>query len=117
MWEKKRMEGKMSYIKQIRKRCKDCMPDSVSDITKCESTECRLHPFRMGKRGKSDLTPLKSIKKYCKDFCMNGSYEELVHCASPSCSLFGYRMGKNPKRARPDLKGVPVPRKQKIRED
>lgn len=59
-------------------------------------------------------TPVKSIRKYCLDFCCCGSAHEVRLCPNTDCALYPFRLGTNPnfrraKQARGelhDLEGV-----------
>lgn len=39
------------------------------------------------------LTPLKSIKAYCKEQCCAGDTESWKNCTFTACLLFRYRLG------------------------
>jgi len=39
----------MTPVKSIRAYCLDCCGDSPKEVRCCPSSECPLHPFRMGK--------------------------------------------------------------------
>lgn len=40
------------------------------------------------------LTPVRSIKLYCKEMCCAGDLESWKNCTFDACFLFKYRMGK-----------------------
>lgn len=42
------------------------------------------------------LTPLKAIKKKCKEDCCAGDTKSWVDCKIKDCALWPYRFGKNP---------------------
>lgn len=46
---------------------------------------------------KSSLSPLKSIKTYCRQ-CSGDSPKEVKSCPIYICALFEYRLGRNPRR-------------------
>lgn len=62
----------------------------------------------MKNKGKRALSPLKSIKNYCKYHCCVGDRKSWVHCNVPNCYLFSYRLGRKP---------LPVQETQKNIED
>jgi len=41
---------RLTPIKAIRAKCKDCSGNQLAVIRKCQITACQLHPYRMGKR-------------------------------------------------------------------
>ena len=47
-------ERKLTPVKAIRMKCKDCCCDSVAEIRKCELTSCPLWRYRLGKRPTED---------------------------------------------------------------
>lgn len=40
------------------------------------------------------LSPLKSIKAYCKEMCCAGDIESWKNCTYNACFLFKYRLGQ-----------------------
>ena len=42
------------------------------------------------------LTPIQSIKAYCKYTCCNGSNKAWKNCDKTDCKLHGYRLGHRP---------------------
>jgi hypothetical protein len=40
----------LTPIRAIRKYCLDCLGGHYKEIRLCPSTDCALHPYRMGKR-------------------------------------------------------------------
>lgn len=40
------------------------------------------------------LTPIQSIKKYCRYDCCANELESWKHCTRPNCPLFQFRLGK-----------------------
>lgn len=91
----------MSYLKQIRKHCVDCMGGSYALVKDCPSNSCELWWHRMGKRlGKQERTPLRAIRAFCLQ-CV-GSPAEVSACTGkmifgPGCPLHRYRTGHNEK--------------------
>jgi len=45
---KYRLKGK-GNVKAIRRNCVDCMGGSFGAVEDCQTTDCDLHPYRMGK--------------------------------------------------------------------
>ncbi len=45
-----------------------------------------------------DVSPVRSIRKYCVQVCQSGSPKEARHCSNSECPLFPFRMGTNPNR-------------------
>lgn len=43
------------------------------------------------------LTPISSIKKYCKEQCSANDLISWKECSCIKCPLFAYRLGKRPK--------------------
>ena len=43
------------------------------------------------------LTPIKAIKKYCKEGCCASDFMSWKNCSLENCPLFVYRLGKRPK--------------------
>jgi len=48
------------------------------------------------KHGIKKITPIKSIKFYCKEMCCAGDQKSWKECVFTDCFLFPYRMGRNP---------------------
>ena len=46
-----------------------------------------------GDRVTFNLTPLKAIRKFCRE-CMDFQIYEIEKCTSKMCPLYPYRMGK-----------------------
>jgi len=42
------------------------------------------------------LTPIQSIKKYCRYDCCANDTMSWKNCSRPACPLFPYRLGKRP---------------------
>ncbi len=42
------------------------------------------------------LTPIQSIKKYCKELCSSSDLKSWKECNFDKCFLFSYRLGKRP---------------------
>jgi len=53
-----------------------------------------------------NLSPLKSIRKYCIE-CSGGSPKEVKLCPIEDCPFYPFRFGKNPNRAGIGGKGFP----------
>lgn len=47
---------------------------------------------------KKKLTPVQSIKKYCRYSCCSNDLISWKKCPSSDCPLHGYRLGKRPKK-------------------
>lgn len=43
------------------------------------------------------LTPVQSIKSYCRYFCANNDLDNWKNCSVETCVLWGYRLGHRPK--------------------
>lgn len=91
----------MSYLKQIRRHCVDCMGGQYALVTACPSDTCYLWPYRAGKGAEAEYTPLKSIRLFCLQ-CV-GSPEEVTKCTGKmlfdnDCHLWGFRSGHNARR-------------------
>lgn len=41
------------------------------------------------------MTPVQSIRRYCKD-CCGESLKEVRNCPDSQCPLYPFRLGKNP---------------------
>ena len=54
---KLRLKGR-GNVRAIRRNCVDCMGGSFWAVEECQTTDCDLHPFRMGK------TPLQTGKRW-----------------------------------------------------
>ena len=96
------MERDETYIrplKSIRLKCLDCASTS-NGVKACEFTGCPLYPLRFGKNIPKGTSRVKSIRKYCVQWCMNNQSKEVQHCPSEDCYLYLYRHGKNPFNAR-----------------
>jgi len=61
----------------------------------CETKECALYSYRLGKRPHGEPTALKAIKAFCLA-CVDGNQVEVKNCTGP-CHLHYYRLGHNPK--------------------
>lgn len=44
------MSKALTPIRAIRKKCLDCLGGHYKEVRQCSSTDCTLHPYRMGKR-------------------------------------------------------------------
>ena len=47
---------------------------------------------------KKKLTPIQSIKFYCKNLCCAGDLKSWKECPAIKCSLYQFRLGKRPKK-------------------
>lgn len=47
--------AKLTPLKAIRAKCRDCSNDQVAEIRKCPITDCALYEYRMGHRPKKDV--------------------------------------------------------------
>jgi hypothetical protein len=45
------------------------------------------------KKHKKSLSPIKSIKLYCKEMCCAGDMNSWKNCTLTHCSLYRYRLG------------------------
>jgi len=64
-------------------------------VNGCETKECALYSYRLGKRPHGEPTALKAIKAFCLA-CVDGNQVEVKNCTGP-CHLHFYRLGHNPK--------------------
>lgn len=98
------MTQKLTPVIAIRKYCLWCMGGSRKFVRECDTSDCPLHPFRMGKNPTGKGSRLKAIRKRCLD-CVGGSYSEVRKCNSypgnpdgiEECPLWLFRFGKNPR--------------------
>ncbi|MDL2217006.1 hypothetical protein LJB81_04680, partial [Desulfovibrio sp. OttesenSCG-928-M14] len=103
-------------IKSIRAYCLNCSGDNANEVRLCVSPQCKLYPYRLGKRPDADnhyegalLTPVKAIRARCLD-CSGFMPSEVRRCFLPECVLYHYRMGKNPNcRKMRDVEQKPLP--------
>jgi hypothetical protein len=51
---------RLTPIKAIRAKCKDCCANQLAKIRKCEITDCPLYPYRMGRRPKGKSEQIKT---------------------------------------------------------
>ncbi|MFQ5964691.1 MAG: hypothetical protein ACE5KZ_10430 [Candidatus Scalinduaceae bacterium] len=51
---------RLTPIKAIRAKCKDCCANQLAKIRKCQITDCPLHPYRMGKRPKEESEQIEA---------------------------------------------------------
>ena len=42
--------AKLTPVKAIRAKCRDCCADNVAEVRRCHIVDCALHEYRMGKR-------------------------------------------------------------------
>uniref|UniRef100_A0A6M3XU70 Uncharacterized protein n=1 Tax=viral metagenome TaxID=1070528 RepID=A0A6M3XU70_9ZZZZ len=80
----------------IRRECLTCMGGSTNMVDGCETKECALYSYRLGKRPHGEPTALKALKAFCLA-CVDGNQVEVKNCTGP-CHLHYYRLGRNPKR-------------------
>lgn len=52
----------LTPIKAIRTYCVGCCLGSCSEVRQCPSSNCSLHPYRLGKRPKGKITPRQVAK-------------------------------------------------------
>ena len=89
------MEKRLTYLQAIRKHCLWCCCDSAPEVKECESTDCALHPYRMGR--KPEVRPARSTLKSIRDYCKDCAIEENPRlCVDSQCELHEFRMGHNP---------------------
>jgi hypothetical protein len=43
-------EKKMTPLKAIREKCKECSCGSLAEVRLCKLTDCALYPYRFGKK-------------------------------------------------------------------
>jgi len=78
--------------KAIAEKCLNCSGFELTGRRDCRSTECQLHPYRLG-LGKCDSSARNvAIRSYCRDCCMDGNGYLVSVCSSPDCPLYPYRM-------------------------
>ncbi|GAB6177490.1 hypothetical protein JCM16814_23810 [Desulfobaculum senezii] len=88
-------------LKDIQAKCHECA-GSCSEVKKCDSTDCPLHPYRLGKRvkledrGEGYLTPMEAIRAYCLE-CCGGYMKEVRLCPAKKCPARQYRFGMHPR--------------------
>lgn len=87
-----------SRLRAIRRYCLWCCNDSPKEVRLCPSTNCSLHPLRMGKRSEQAPSPKRAIRAKCKD--CSEYLGDVRLCDRPDCALYPYRMGPCPKSAR-----------------
>ena len=86
-------DKKLPPSKAIRKYCLWCTINQPKEILLCPSTDCPLHPYRLG----TGRPKLKAIREKCID-CSGYSLKAVRECDFLDCSLYPYRMGHNPLR-------------------
>ena len=89
-------EAPYSRLRAIRLYCLWCCNDSPKEVRLCPSTNCSLHPLRMGKRSELAPSPKLAIRDRCKD--CSESVGGIRNCDRLDCALHPYRMGHCPKR-------------------
>jgi hypothetical protein len=87
-------------LKTIRKNCIECCNGSSNEVELCQVAQCKLYPFRYGKKPKIKIegSALQNIKKHCYE-CSIKNHATVRNCHIPECALYIYRLGHNPKRA------------------
>jgi hypothetical protein len=55
------MSEALTPIRAIRKHCLDCQGGHYKEVRLCPSADCTLHPYRMGKRPRSDEHAMNQI--------------------------------------------------------
>jgi len=87
----------LTPLKAIHCRCTDCNGHHAAQVQKCDwDDQCSLWPYRTGRRPKDatpKLTPLRSIRRHCREECQACS-----DTPDPECALFVYHKGHNPRR-------------------
>ncbi|HUW30312.1 MAG TPA: hypothetical protein VM223_01730 [Planctomycetota bacterium] len=87
----------LTPLKAVHCRCIDCNGHHPAQVQKCDwGDRCSIWPWRMGVRPKDikpELTPIRAIKKHCRQEC-----EACLDTPDPLCALFVYRRGHNPRR-------------------
>ena len=80
----------------IKEQCLNCSSWSTTERTRCQHTDCQLHPYREGKtfEGWSSQERAKAIRVYCLDNCCCGSEADVTKCPTPTCPLFPFRRSK-----------------------
>ena len=87
----------LTPMRSIRYKCLDCTGGSFQDVRECEFNDCAFYGYRLGhKSSYAKLTPVKSIRRFCVDFCSDNQPLEVRRCTCPDCTLYPYRMGKRP---------------------
>ncbi len=51
---------RLTPVKAIRAKCKDCSGNQLVVIRKCQITDCALFPYRMGRRPKEESKKIKT---------------------------------------------------------
>ena len=51
---------RLTPIKAIRAKCKECSGNQLAVIRKCQILNCPLHPYRMGKRPKEESEQIET---------------------------------------------------------
>jgi hypothetical protein len=91
----------LTPIEAMREKCLDCTGQHPKEIFLCRLTNCRIWPYRMGRRPNIELSmevlpPIPAIRAKCLD-CSNGQPKEIRLCTAAKCHLLPYRMGRRPK--------------------
>ena len=82
-------------LQSIRKYCLWCCNDQASEVRLCQSPQCGLYPYRLGRMpGLPGQSCLKAIRARCLDCCCWNDAE--VRRCKTDCVLNPYRMGTNP---------------------
>jgi hypothetical protein len=50
-----------SPLKAIRRYCIECSGDNMAEAKRCELKDCPLHPYRMGKTGRTRAANPKAL--------------------------------------------------------
>lgn len=88
-------------LKDIQAKCHECA-GSRSAVRKCDSTDCPLYPYRLGKRvkpedrGEGYLTAQEALRANCLE-CCGGCMKEVRLCPAKKCPAWQYRFGMHPR--------------------
>lgn len=55
----------LTPVKAIRTYCVECCLGSCSEVRQCPSSDCSLHPYRLGKRPQEKITP-RQVSKHAQ---------------------------------------------------
>jgi hypothetical protein len=84
----------LTPTKAIHAECVYCMGGYVGLIKDCESTDCKLHGYRNGRKEEdAKLTPMKTIRAHCLD-CNPEGKKAIRNCGNDWCNLYPFRLGK-----------------------
>ncbi len=89
-----------SPLDGIRAYCLWCCGGSPSEVSRCPSTDCACHPYRLGViQPGAPRSLMAIIKARCLDCMPEGAaacdaYQDFGH--HPPCPLWPFRLGRNP---------------------